>query len=460
MIICGFQSKYYNHSGADFRTLDLLGKHMICGRNHQVRVVMTLFCLSFAIRIVFLLQFNQSGEDPITSNAEMALGAASIARGDGLGNLYGDYTEATGPSAHASPLYALWLAGIYRLFGYNTPAALLTQSLLSIFVVSTTAALIPVLSARARLTPGAGLLAGFASAVLPCNLWLEVDGAWEQPYAALALLVLLWLFFTIHDDNWQRWKLTVLTGLWVGLIGLLNPSLLPAVVLLVLAEFHSRAGIRYRVLLHTSVMLLCCMVVMSPWVYRNYAVFGQFIPFRSNLGLELLIGNNPDATGRTGSTVRAEDAHLLEMHPHCNKQERDHLKAVGEIEYMREKKEIATEWIRDHPSEFMRLTIVRFTTFWFPSPDMWGLEGRARHFNGVVFPAVAALAFAALVMLIVIRHDYRWIFLGAVFGPTLIYMITHVDSRYRYTVFALTTLLACDLIVRLVRRIRFGQHIT
>src|SRR5947209_19203874 len=37
-----------------------------------------------------------------------------------------------------------------------------------------------------------------------------------------------------------------------------------------------------------SLAVLCCV----PWTIRNYVVFHRFVPLRSNLPLELYIGNN------------------------------------------------------------------------------------------------------------------------------------------------------------------------
>jgi hypothetical protein len=49
------------------------------------------------------------------------------------------------------------------------------------------------------------------------------------------------------------------------------------------------------------------------------------------------------------------------------------------------------------------------------------------------------------------RHTGRWLWPAALLGPTLVYMVTHVDARYRYPVFALTALLCCSLTVRALR---------
>jgi hypothetical protein len=63
--------------------------------------------------------------------------------------------------------------------------------------------------------------------------------------------------------------------------------------------------------------------------------------------------------------------------------------------------------------------------------------------------STALLAFAGLVWMVVRRQRYAWILVSAVIGPSVLYVITHVDPRHRYVVFGLTTLVAADTFHRL-----------
>src|SRR5262249_44050785 len=151
-----------------------------------------------------------------------------------LGNVY---SKNSGPSAHVSPLYAGWLAGIYLLFGAATETGRFVQELLALTVASTGLALLPLVARKARLHPAAGWTAAVLLALSPVNLWIETSGSWEQPYAALLLLGLFLTFTGLHDDQWQSRRLVVLAGLLLGGAALLSPSLLPVAGLMLLAEF-------------------------------------------------------------------------------------------------------------------------------------------------------------------------------------------------------------------------------
>jgi hypothetical protein len=51
-------------------------------------------------------------------------------------------------------------------------------------------------------------------------------------------------------------------------------------------------------------------------------------------------------------------------HPSANLEEACQVQDLGEAEYMRRARNEALEWIRGHPAEFLRLTLMRFIHFW------------------------------------------------------------------------------------------------
>src|SRR5262249_26445867 len=157
-----------------------------------------------------------------------------------------------------------------------------------------------------------------------------------------------------------------------GLTALLSPSILPASALMLVAEFCSLAGQRKHVLRGSAVMLLVAALCVGPWILRNYRELGGFVAVRSNFGLELWVGNNPEATGQTFGT-HADDPNgiLWHLHPYSNQQEKARLKAIGELPYMREKLHLALAWIGEHPGQFCRLTCKRCELYWFTPADMW-----------------------------------------------------------------------------------------
>jgi hypothetical protein len=404
-----------------------------------------VFVLACAVRGVYLLDKRPFA---VAGSAEMERAAASLVRDSTLGNVYGDNS---GPSAHVAPLYPLFLSVIYTGFGYEGPAARLAQEVAAILMSATGIALLPWLARRAGLHPGAGWAAAVALAVLPINLWIETSGSWEQPASALLLLALL-----ITCLAWQGIRQAVLFGLLTGAAALLSPALLPAAGLMLLATLFSWQGgsvhsWRPRILGGATVALVSLLVI-SPWIYRNHQVLGGFVPLRSNFGLELWIGNHPGSNGKTFDLAWDDrDSFVFQNHPLLNGRERDRLRQVGELEYMRGKQSLARAWIASHPGEFLELTARRFQLFWFPGEDLWPASSPGNWLKAVLFTFFGLGMFGELFCLFLTRHASRFLLAGAVLGPALVYLVTHVDSRYRYPVFGLSAVLCAHLGVRVLR---------
>lgn len=414
-------------------------------------VALVLFALAFGCRAAYLFATGKYREK---SSSEMERAATSLAREGTLGNVFADDS---GPSAHVVPLYSCLLAGIHWCLGVKSLTAMVAQQLLAVAVTSLVIAALPWLAWRCRLPVATGVLAGLFLAVSPLNLWVETSGSWEQPYAVGVMLLLLLALVRLHDSEWQDRRAVVCTGLLLGISALLSPALLPFAALAILFEFFTRAQIRRDVFGAGCVMAVLAALVVAPWVYRNYRVLGGFVPLRSNLGLELLIGNNPESNGQTFNTAWTDANNFLaRTHPVSDLHQRTHLKEVGELAFMREKGQEARAWIAANPGAFAHLTLERLRLYWLPPESLWDAGSPGRWLKPWVFGGLSVAGFLGLAGLFRNRHPYRWLFLALLLGPSLIYVLTHVNPRYRYFTFWVSALLACDWLVKVGRRVAWG----
>ena len=409
-------------------------------------IALALFTLAFGSRAVYLFA---SGKYREKSSSEMERAATSLARDGVLGNVFADDS---GPSAHVVPLYSCLLAGVHWCLGVKSLAAMVTQQLLAVTATALFIAALPWLAWRCRLPVAAGVLTALFLAVSPLNLWVETSGSWEQPYAVAVMLLLLVTLMRLHDTRWQERGTIAFLGLLLGISALLSPAIVPFAGLALLAEFLTQRGARIRVVAAGAALALLAAVVISPWIYRNYRVLGGFVPLRSNFGLELLIGNNPESNGQTFNTDWTDANNFLaRTHPVSNLRERAHLREVGELAYMREKEQTAREWIVHNPTAFARLTLERVRLYWLPPELLWDAGSPGRRLKPWVFAGLSVAGFLGLVGLFRDRHPYRWLFLALLLGPSLVYVVTHVNPRYRYFTFWASALLACDWFVQALR---------
>jgi hypothetical protein len=404
--------------------------------NRSVVACILIFFLAALPRLIYVMSCGSMG------TGEMERAAINLAQTGELGNIY---APDSGKSAHVAPLYALWLSLLYRVFGVPDVGGRLAQRILAVLITSIGIALLPILGKRLRLHPCAGYVAAIILALSPLNLWIECSGCWEQPYAALALLGLVYAFATLHACHWESVPVAIATGLLLGLTALLSPSLLPVGALILVADFYRLDDRRKQVLRGAAVMLSVSALCVAPWIYRNYQGLGGFVALRSNFGLELWIGNNPEATGRTFGT-HADDPNgiLWHLHPYSNKEEKAHLKAIGELAYMREKLNMALAWIKENPGQFCWLTGERCQLYWFPPADMWTQTTSAYGLKAAFWCLVSIGALLGFSVMIWRGNPYAWILLASILGPALIYLITHVDIRYRNPTLALSVLVGCE----------------
>jgi hypothetical protein len=183
------------------------------------------------------------------------------------------------------------------------------------------------------------------------------------------------------------------------------------------------------------------LLVVSPWIARNYVRFGTFIFVRDNFGLELYTSNNPCSASSIRENIQS-GCHAR-THPNPNVEVAAQLTAAGEVPFNRAKRREALTWIAAHHSTFLSLTMHRFRLFWLPDLDhLWqvtlvwlitllsflGLWTMAH--KSVVAPRLMAAA---------------WLLFP------LIYYVIQFEPRYRYPIFWTTLLSAAYAMVSIWR---------
>jgi hypothetical protein len=399
-----------------------------------------LFTSAFGLRLAFYLT---SAPSPGTVLVEMDFAARSLLHKGTIADVYG---SGTGPSAHLAPAYPLLQAGLYAVFGLFSPAAHVVRTLLQLAVLALAVTLVPRLAARTGISPGAGWLAAGALALWPLNLFWETASVWEHVWAGTALLLLALGLATLAERGWQDRRLTVRLGLGLGTAALLTPLVLAALAGTLAGGLLS--GPRRQVLRSGLWIVPLAGLVLLPWAVRNHVELGEAVLTRSNFPLELYIGNHDRANGYTfGTCPRDPNGFYVRMHPHACAAERQRVRDLGELAYMREKKAQATDWIAAHPGRFLELTATRFVMYWFPPPLLWDPPtGPATWAKALAYAAVGLGGFVGLGLLFVRRHPHRWLYAAFLLGPSLPYLVTHVDLRYRYPTFWVSMILTCEVV--------------
>lgn len=189
---------------------------------------------------------------------------------------------------------------------------------------------------------------------------------------------------------------------------------------------------------------LACLLAWGPWLARNWGVLGAPVLFKSNLGVELWLGNNPEALD---GVLHAQDEHAV----YTNEAERRALLEMGEPAYARLCFRRFADFVSTRPVDFLILTGRRALNFWTLLP---GKRNPAR-------PLLTALFLVCLILYASMRFrewrrrrggaprpDRLWLESAAVcfllWYPAAFYATHFLLYRYRFPLEVMLLLaLAC-----------------
>lgn len=350
--------------------------------------------------------------------------ALSLARGAGYGN---PFPCATGPTAFYPPLYPSLIAIVYRTVGTGL-AGEHVKSVLHLIVISLCLALLPLSSRILTGQAGPGLIAGLLGALMVFELVIELHGREMGIMSALVLASAL-LFAQRLRESEPGWTQGLQDGSLYGM-GLLTGSHLLPVLLVSSAILVWRR--RLMALKYVLSVFFVAFLCLLPWIVRNRVVFGQWIPLRSNFWLEMQISNNDQAkTDVVNNLLRSEGRR---HHPFTNSEECQLYARLGEPAYMERKRELFLGWLKEHPLQFLRMSLVRMGHFWFPATRS---QLAVPQFQWLI----TVLGWIGLWRM---RKQgvemWQWFAILWIFYP-LIYYFVQSDFRYRYPV--QWTLLLC-----------------
>ncbi|HWD00650.1 MAG TPA: hypothetical protein VG456_28030 [Candidatus Sulfopaludibacter sp.] len=320
----------------------------------------------------------------------------------------------SGPSAHLAPLFPFFLAMLIRIFG-NGAGFAVAISFATLAAHGLHAALLPRLSDLFFRDRRPGMWAALIATLLPVLYFFPHS---EGIFCAVGLM----LFCLVTDRRLSRGGSggALFTGLFAGLLTLLNPTcLLVCTLWVAYLLWRGRVAFASR---STALIALAYLVTLTPWTVRNYQEFHKLFFIRDNLGMELCASNNDVAQP---TMLRNLDGGLHLYHPITSPSEARLIQQVGEWEYNRLRMKTAVEWIRSHPARFFTLTLLRFCYFWFP--DSEGV-------TPVHGAGIACLTLSTLISLGLMLWRKRPIavFVTAVLAiyPALYYLVA-IDPRYR-----------------------------
>ena len=391
------------------------------------RLLLLLAILAFAVRIVSCWAGESLGRSPDTYREYVHAGSRLASHGVITSPLILE-DVCLQPSNMLPPGYTLLVSGVYALLGAETTAATLTLQLLN--ALATSLAVLLVFGIARRVCDSrAGWLAAIWVSLNPV-VFRYTGLIWDTSIFIFAVCLVLWVLLKLADrpDDWRR---QIGFGVLLGAVAHVNPALTIAYPFLVLWMLMRR-GNQPAALIVRGVALTTMgwLVAVTPWTMRNYHHFGELSYIRGSFSLVLWLGACPEAHSDPAEVYAA-------WYPMQNEVQQRILLEKGEQAFFKDWQRMAHTAIRNDFGGWLKLCGWRALDYWagtvfsHADPGDGGWPRKSLRAAGTVFMSLEALA---LVMgLLYVRHvgaDLWWL-VAIILVYSIVYMLTHVQLRYR-----------------------------
>jgi 4-amino-4-deoxy-L-arabinose transferase-like glycosyltransferase len=413
-------------------------------KGHQTRKwthsILFIVLIAFLLRVAVITIGHTYRITPRRDHFQFGWEMGRLARSIATGQGFSSPTDLpTGPSAWAPPLYPYILAGVFKLFGIYTAAsawAILTFN--SVFAALTCLTLYRIAARLFDLRTARA--AAWTWAIFPYVIYWPTRVVWETSLTTFLLSLALLMTLRLAEQGSLRkivMKEWLGFGLLWGLILLTNTavvSLLPFFLLWILYRSQNRS----RQFAGLCLCLATAVVVITPWLIRNYEIFGKFVFIRDNLPLELHMANNGHSEGLW---TRNE-------HPGNDPQAMREFQEAGEAHFMEQKRVEFRRFLLDHPGTFAWFSAQRAAYFWIAPPSFTNFKGYdleiSRHMN---FFLGAAFAFVGLWLTLRRRVIGGFLLACCMIIYPLPYYMVNAFPRYKHPIEPVMTLLVVYLMI-------------
>jgi len=243
--------------------------------NSPFRLAICIFAFAFIVRLIFILTLEEKWYFYDTKHYDSV--AQNLIRGEGFRL---DYKFFNSYDYNLEPMYPLFLAANYAVFGRVFFAVRLVQAVLGAFLC-----VLIFWIGRYVFGKWPGIIAAAICAVYPHLIFIS---GLLYPEQLFTVLIALGVLFLIKFQNHQQMWYVVWASLCFGVACLTKGVLLAflPVMSLWLLWANRKSGWRYQIKTVTIVFVVV-VATLTPWTIRNYRVVGQLTPVRAHTNVIL-----------------------------------------------------------------------------------------------------------------------------------------------------------------------------
>jgi len=357
---------------------------------------------------------------------EMGWAARALASGHGFSS---PYFQWSGPTALEPPLYPWLLSLVFRAFGiYSLVSAFVILAINSLLSALTC---VPVyFSAKESLGPRYAVRAAWVWAFYPFAIYFSAGRVWEYSLTALLFTTCFCIVQRLH--RWTHPLPWIALGALYALTAHSNAAIVATLPFLLGWALWRAHGEGRRWLLNGVLCILAFLAVLTPWTVRNYRIFGQLIPVRDNIWLEMYADNFGNAPYDRTSPPTAGNR----PYPASKPEEMTKYLTMGEKAYLAEKRAMSLDDLRNRPHYgFLAVkTLRRILYFW---TGYWSFSAQELADQPYSIPCMCYVSAVSLLMLLGIfrlwktNRDTLIPYLLLLGSYPIAYYLTHPLMDYR-----------------------------
>lgn len=396
------------------------------------KIILVLFFIALFLRVIYIFTLNNT--DIGTWDEEGWEIAKNLVEGKGykmwcgVGDLY----------SGRPPIFPLFLAGIFIIFGQNI---IITKIFLAVF--NSLICLVIFSLGKKIFNQKVGLMAMAVSAVYPPFIYW--GGQPTQETLTILFLALATLFLLKIEEKEKMFLYAILSGVFLGMLVMTRSM---AYVLIFLFPLWSLFLFKNRKqgLIAAYLVLLPVILIISPWVIRNYKIHHTILLASTEGGMTFYAANNPDVLTKGGG-----DFYVLGI----STKEVENLSEIESDKYFYKK---GLDFIRANPMIYLRLVFERLIRFWRFFPHLTSLPDSYKPIHIVLLlitdTPIILLGFWGLIMLYKIEKKQAFLLILIFLNFMIISMLIRSSIRYRAPIMPYLIILACYPIYSLYTRIK------
>jgi len=251
--------------------------------------------------------------------------------------------------------YSIILGFIYKIFG----SSIITAKIFNVILTALSYLIFYKLIIKLPLKDKVRKIVYLLFVLFPSNIFYNSILCTEILFTTLFLLITLIYYSNINYKY-------VLIGALVAVNSMIKPFFMVFFLAIFLVELLSKVKFS-KVVKHTAVIFIVSFIAISPWIYRNTKLMGQFTFISNNGGIVLYINNN--SQNDYGRWMAAADVENSVVNT-------DEYKKANATEKNKMLSNAAKKWIKNNPGKFIELGFKRlFNTYFVGDDVIYALNG-------------------------------------------------------------------------------------